>query len=68
MNPESALDMTIAMWIPKTEQEIIDAAGNRTLEETITFDRKREISGKNIEIAKDISAFANTSGCQVITR
>ncbi|HXI26738.1 MAG TPA: ATP-binding protein [Pyrinomonadaceae bacterium] len=50
------------MWIPKTEEEIIDAAANRTLEETITFDGKREISSKNIEIAKDISAFANTSG------
>lgn len=50
------------MWIPKTEQEITDAAANRSLEETITFDGKREISNKSIDIAKDISAFANTSG------
>jgi Putative DNA-binding domain len=50
------------MWIPKTETEIVDAATNRTLEETVTFDGKRELPVKNIDTAKDISAFANTSG------
>lgn len=50
------------MWIPKTEEEITDAVANRTLEETVTFEGKREISNKSIDIATDLSAFANTSG------
>jgi hypothetical protein len=50
------------MWIPKTEKEITDAAANRTLEETVTFEGKREIANKSVDIATDLSAFANTSG------
>jgi hypothetical protein len=56
------LDFVDTMWIPKTEKEITDAAANRTLEETVTFEGKREISNKSIDIATDLSAFANTSG------
>src|SRR5438552_238241 len=50
------------MWIPKTETDIIAAARTGHLEETVTFDAKREIPPKNIETAKDVSAFANASG------
>lgn len=50
------------MWIPKDEQEIISATTNGSLEETLTFDAKREIPLKNIDTAKDVSALANTAG------
>jgi hypothetical protein len=50
------------MWIPKTEQEIELAVANRSLEETVTFDCKRQIPPKSFETAKDVSALANTSG------
>jgi|SRR6185312_85463 len=50
------------MWIPKNEQEIVEAAANRSLEETITFDGKRELPAQNVATAKSVSAFANTSG------
>lgn len=50
------------MWIPRTEQEIIDAVNTILLEETSTFDAKREIPAKNTETAKDVSAMANSAG------
>src|SRR6266851_2697472 len=50
------------MWIPRSEDDIIQAPTNRSLEETVTFDGKREIPAQNIETAKDVSALANTSG------
>jgi len=50
------------MWIPKTEAEIVSAVQNHSLEETVIFDAKKEIPGKGIETAKDVSAFANTAG------
>jgi hypothetical protein len=50
------------MWIPKDEQEIVSAMTNGSLEETLTFDAKREIPLKNIDTAKDVSALANTAG------
>ena len=50
------------MWIPKDEQEIVSAMRNGSLEETLTFDAKREIPLKNIDTAKDVSALANTAG------
>ena len=50
------------MWLPKTEKEIIDAVTSRSLEESTTFDAKKELSGKNSEIAKDIAAMANDGG------
>jgi predicted HTH transcriptional regulator len=50
------------MWIPRNEQEIEIAAENRSLEETVTFDAKREIPSKNSETAKDVSALANAAG------
>jgi hypothetical protein len=56
--PEEALPV----WIPRNEQEIESAAANRSLEETVTFDAKREIPSKNFETAKDVSALANTAG------
>ena len=54
------------MWIPKSEKEITEAAANRTLEETLTFEGKRQTSNKSVDIATDLSAFANTSGGVVI--
>ena len=50
------------MWIPKDEQEIVSAMTNGSLEETLTFDAKREVPLKNIDTAKDVSALANTAG------
>jgi hypothetical protein len=50
------------MWIPQTEEDILKAAQNATLRETMTFDAKREIPTKNIETAKDVSAMANSAG------
>lgn len=50
------------MWIPKSEQEIVAATTSRSLEETATFDAKREVPAKNIETAKDVSALANSAG------
>jgi hypothetical protein len=49
------------MWIPKNEQEIVDAASNRSLEETVTFDAKLDVPPKSFETARDVSALANTS-------
>lgn len=54
------------MWIPQNEQDIITATTNGSLEETITFDAKREISSKNVDLAKDVSAMANTSGGSIV--
>lgn len=54
------------MWIPKSEAEIVDATRNNSLEETLTFDAKKEIPVKNIETAKDVSAMANTAGGALI--
>ncbi len=50
------------MWIPKNEQDILTATANGSLEETLTFDAKKELPPKNSEIAKDASAMANTAG------
>jgi hypothetical protein len=50
------------MWIPKTEEEIRIAAAGASLEETATFDAKREISAKSIDLAVDVAAMANTAG------
>ena len=47
------------MWIPKNEQEIVDAVTSGLLEESPIFDVKRELPAKNAEIAKDIAAMAN---------
>jgi predicted HTH transcriptional regulator len=54
------------MWIPKDEQDIINATSNGTLEETETFDAKKELPPKNVETAKDISAMANSGGGVII--
>jgi hypothetical protein len=53
------------MWIPKTEQEIIEVVGSGSLEETISFDAKREV-GKNSDLAKDVSAMANSAGGAIV--
>jgi hypothetical protein len=50
------------MWIPQTEAEIVSVVTSGTLEESVTFDAKREIPAKNPEIAKDIAAMANDGG------
>lgn len=50
------------MWIPKTESEIIEVVTAKSLAETISFDAKKELPGKNQEIAKDIAAMANDGG------
>lgn len=50
------------MWIPKNEAEIISVITSKSLEETATFDAKKEIPTKNIETAKDVSAMANSAG------
>lgn len=50
------------MWIPKTEQEIVDAVTSGSLEESVIFDAKKEISSRNQEIAKDVAAMANDGG------
>ena len=54
------------MWQPQNEEEILDVLTNGSLEETDTFDAKSEIPPKNIETAKDVSAFANTAGGVII--
>ena len=50
------------MWIPRTEEDIVDAVNQVSLAETGTFDAKREIPPKNAETAKDVSAMANSAG------
>lgn len=50
------------MWIPNNEQDIINAVTTNSLEETIIFDAKKEIPPKNVDVAKDVSAMANTAG------
>jgi hypothetical protein len=50
------------MWIPKTESEINDVVERGDLEESATFDAKRELPSNNSEIAKDIAAMANDGG------
>jgi predicted HTH transcriptional regulator len=50
------------MWIPKDEQDIITAAASGGLEESVTFDAKREIPAKNSDTAKDVASLANTVG------
>lgn len=52
----------LTMWIPKNEQEIVDAVTSGLLEESPIFDVKRELPAKNAEIAKDIAAMANDGG------
>lgn len=56
------------MWIPEKEQDILTATANGSLEETLTFEAKKELppKNKNSEIAKDASAMANTAGGVII--
>ncbi len=50
------------MWIPKTEAEIVSVVQSGSLQETATFDAKRQISSNSAEIAKDIAAMTNDGG------
>ena len=52
------------MWIPKTEEEIVEVVTSGSLEESAVFDAKRELpaKNKNLEIAKDIAAMATDGG------
>src|SRR6266540_5238727 len=53
-----------SMWIPKTEDEIVQAITLGSLVESPTFDAKREIpaSGKSKDLAKDVAAMATDGG------
>jgi hypothetical protein len=50
------------MWIPKNEQEIVDAANTGTLTETAIFDAKRKLPDSSKELAKDVAAMATDGG------
>jgi transcription antitermination factor NusG len=52
------------MWIPSTEEEIIEAVRNRDLVETPSFDVKRQLPppGKMSDVVIDIAAMANDGG------
>jgi hypothetical protein len=52
----------ICMWVPKTEEEIINAVKGGFVEESPIFDAKKELPEKNQETAKDIAAMANDGG------
>jgi len=54
------------MWHPDSENEILTALSNGSLEETVTFEAKSEIPAKNTELAKDVAALANTSGGTIV--
>lgn len=54
------------MWIPKTEQDIINSTSDASIEETIIFDAKKEIPPKNSDVAKDVSAMANSAGGVIV--
>ena len=43
------------MWIPRIEEEIVETVNRSSLEETSTFDAKREIPAKNKETAKPLT-------------
>jgi hypothetical protein len=50
------------MWVPKTEEEIINAVTGGFVEESPIFDAKKDLPQKNQEIAKDIAAMATDGG------
>ncbi len=50
------------MWMPETEEDIIIVAKAGSLEESPSFDAKRELPSKNDEIAKDVAAMSNDGG------
>lgn len=50
------------MWIPKNESEIQTVVTSGALEESATFDAKRDVPNKSIDIAKDVAAMANDGG------
>ena len=50
------------MWIPKTEDEIVQAVHTGTLQETAIFDAKRELPHKSKDLAKDIAAMSIDGG------
>jgi hypothetical protein len=54
------------MWIPKSEEEIVNAVNSDALEESAIFDAKTALPSKNIEIAKDIAAMSNDGGVIII--
>jgi len=54
------------MWKPQTEEDILCATSNASLEETPIFDAKREIPPKNVDLAKDCAAMANTAGGVIV--
>lgn len=58
--------MVLNMWQPQSEDEILTALSNGSLEETVTFEAKSEIPAKNSELAKDVAAIANTSGGVIV--
>lgn len=52
----------MGMWIPKDEAELISVVTSGGLEESETFDAKRNITDKNIDIATDIAAMSTNGG------
>jgi hypothetical protein len=52
-----------AMWIPRHEAEIVEAAGRPLgVEETMSCDAKRQLPGQNRDLAQDVAAMANEGG------
>lgn len=54
------------MWIPKDEQDVMTVTQNGSLEETLTFEAKSEIPPKNVDLAIEVSAMANTAGGVIV--
>jgi hypothetical protein len=53
------------MWIPVSADEIEARVADRSLDENAYFDAKRDLGGKNKDIAKDVTAMANNGGVLV---
>jgi hypothetical protein len=57
------LSSVFAMWIPRHEAEIVEAAGRLLgIEETVSCDAKSKLPGQNRELARDVAAMANEGG------
>ena len=53
------------MWIPTSEDEIRNVVTSGSIEESIVFEAKSEVS-TNVNVAKTVSAMANTAGGVII--
>jgi hypothetical protein len=50
------------MWMPHTEQEIVNLVKYNALTMTTTFAARREVPTQNVELAAEIAAMANDGG------